>query len=80
MKVYCSLTAEQATLYEAVVQDTLQHVDAAEGIERRGHRARDADEAQAGLQPPGAFPGRWQRAGRADRASWSGWPRCWKKW
>lgn len=36
MKVYCSLTAEQATLYEAVVQDTLRRVDAAEGIERRG--------------------------------------------
>lgn len=36
MRVYCSLTPEQATLYEAVVQDTLQRVEVAEGIERRG--------------------------------------------
>jgi SNF2 family DNA or RNA helicase len=36
MKVYCPLTSEQATLYEAVVQDTLQKVEASEGIERRG--------------------------------------------
>lgn len=36
MKVYCPLTPEQATLYEAVVKDTLEKVEAAEGIERRG--------------------------------------------
>jgi len=36
MKVYSPLTAEQATLYEAVVQDTLQKVESSEGIERRG--------------------------------------------
>ena len=36
MKVYCSLTAEQATLYEAVVRDSLQQVEESEGIQRRG--------------------------------------------
>ena len=37
MKVYCNLTAEQATLYEAVVKDSLERIQSAEeGIERRG--------------------------------------------
>ncbi|MCX6029855.1 MAG: DEAD/DEAH box helicase [Chloroflexi bacterium] len=37
MKVYCPLTAEQATLYEAVVKDALQKMESMEeGIERRG--------------------------------------------
>jgi SNF2 family DNA or RNA helicase len=36
MKVYCSLTREQATLYEAVVQDTLRQISESEGIKRRG--------------------------------------------
>jgi SNF2 family DNA or RNA helicase len=37
MKVYCNLTSEQATLYEAVVQESLQRIlSAEEGIERRG--------------------------------------------
>ena len=37
MKVYCNLTEEQATLYEAVVQESLEQVDAG-----RGHRPRAA--------------------------------------
>jgi SNF2 family DNA or RNA helicase len=36
MKVYCPLTREQATLYEAVVRDGLREIEGAEGIERRG--------------------------------------------
>jgi SNF2 family DNA or RNA helicase len=36
MKVYCSLTREQATLYEAVVQDTMRQISDSEGIKRRG--------------------------------------------
>jgi SNF2 family DNA or RNA helicase len=36
MKVYCNLTREQATLYQAVVDDMLARVDRSEGIERRG--------------------------------------------
>ena len=37
-KVYCNLTAEQTTLYQAVVQESLERVDSAdsEGIQRRG--------------------------------------------
>lgn len=36
MKVYCNLTQEQATLYEAVVQDSIRQIEASEGIQRRG--------------------------------------------
>lgn len=36
MKVYCSLTREQATLYEAVLQDTMRQIAASEGMQRRG--------------------------------------------
>jgi SNF2 family DNA or RNA helicase len=36
MKVYCPLSEEQATLYEAVVQESLQAVEEASGIQRRG--------------------------------------------
>ena len=35
-KVYCTLTEEQATLYEAVVQDVMEQIEKKEGIERRG--------------------------------------------
>jgi SNF2 family DNA or RNA helicase len=35
-KVYCTLTEEQATLYEAVVQDVMKRVEEEEGIGRRG--------------------------------------------
>ena len=36
MKVYCNLTEEQASLYEAVVAESLTAVEEAEGIDRRG--------------------------------------------
>lgn len=36
MKVYTSLMPEQATLYEAVVQDMLQQIESAEGMKRKG--------------------------------------------
>jgi SNF2 family DNA or RNA helicase len=37
MKVYCNLTPEQTTLYEAVVQDSLERISSAEEpMERRG--------------------------------------------
>ena len=35
-KVYCNLSEEQATLYEAVVQDVMKQIEEKEGIERRG--------------------------------------------
>jgi len=36
MKVFCTLTREQATLYEAVVKEMLEQIDSSEGIERKG--------------------------------------------
>ena len=36
MKVFCTLTREQATLYEAVVRDSLRQIEESEGIQRRG--------------------------------------------
>ncbi|MBI3961734.1 MAG: DEAD/DEAH box helicase [Deinococcus sp.] len=36
MKVFCTLTPEQATLYQAAVKDMLQGIEASEGIQRRG--------------------------------------------
>jgi hypothetical protein len=36
MKVLCNLTAEQASLYQAVVDDMLAKIENTEGIERRG--------------------------------------------
>lgn len=35
-KVYCTLTEEQATLYEAVVQDVMQDIESEDGLKRRG--------------------------------------------
>ncbi len=36
MKVHCNLTTEQATLYEAVVDDMLKKIESSKGIERKG--------------------------------------------
>ncbi len=36
MKVFCTLTKEQASLYEAVVKETMDALDEAEGIQRKG--------------------------------------------
>jgi SNF2 family DNA or RNA helicase len=36
MKVFCGLTREQVTLYEAVVRDSLKQIEESEGIQRRG--------------------------------------------
>ncbi len=36
MKMYCSLTAEQASLYEAVVKEMLEKIANSEGIARKG--------------------------------------------
>ena len=36
MKVFCNLTREQATLYQAVVDDMLGKIDASEGMARKG--------------------------------------------
>ncbi len=36
MKEYCTLSEEQATLYEAVVKTTMEKIEQSDGIERRG--------------------------------------------
>jgi len=36
MKVICTLTPEQATLYKAVVDQELRHIEGSEGMDRRG--------------------------------------------
>ncbi|MHB2021355.1 MAG: DEAD/DEAH box helicase, partial [Candidatus Xenobia bacterium] len=36
MKVYCPLTREQVTLYQATVQDMLDKIDSSRGMQRRG--------------------------------------------
>jgi superfamily II DNA or RNA helicase len=36
MKVICTLTREQASLYKAVVDEEMERIESAEGIERRG--------------------------------------------
>jgi non-specific serine/threonine protein kinase len=36
MTVYCSLTREQATLYQAIVDEMMERIESSEGIERRG--------------------------------------------
>ena len=36
MKVFCTLSREQATLYEAVVKESVRQIEEAEGITRRG--------------------------------------------
>ncbi|MFC1643004.1 DEAD/DEAH box helicase, partial [Myxococcota bacterium] len=36
MKVICTLTREQATLYQAVVDEEMRRIESADGIERRG--------------------------------------------
>ncbi|OGP64583.1 MAG: helicase SNF2 [Deltaproteobacteria bacterium RBG_13_47_9] len=36
MKVFCTLTKEQASLYEAVVQETMESLEETEGIKRKG--------------------------------------------
>ncbi|HEX2173398.1 MAG TPA: DEAD/DEAH box helicase [Dehalococcoidia bacterium] len=35
-KIFCTLTREQATLYQAVVREDLESIEEAEGIQRRG--------------------------------------------
>ncbi len=37
VKQYCQLTTEQASLYQSVVDDMMQKIEDAEGIERRGN-------------------------------------------
>ncbi len=53
MEVLCNLTAEQAALYQAVVDDMMAKIETSDGHRTRGPGAGHHDPAQAGLQPPG---------------------------
>ena len=72
-KVFCTLTKEQATLYEEVAKDAYRLIETADGIGRARGDSGDAVEAEAGVQPSGALPGRrfadhrpQRQAGAAD--------------
>ena len=90
VKVYCHLSEEQATLYEAVVQDALQAIEA----QGRGRHCsqRDGvehvDAAQAGVQPSRPIPASRPKPTIPSRttiaaanciASTPFWKRCWPK-
>ena len=42
MKVFCPLTEEQASLYDAVVKEVGQSLEGPEGIQRKGADSGDA--------------------------------------
>ena len=70
-KTYCALTSEQASLYRAVLLDTEESLQHAEGIDRRGSHPRRLDQTHAGLQPPRALPRRRLRDRRTLREAQS---------
>ena len=63
------LTAEQATLYRAVVDEVMDQVEDGRGHGPPRPGAQAAHRAQADLQPPGAVPQPGRPARRAARAS-----------
>ena len=63
-KMYCTLTPEQASLYEAVVKDVARAARGGRGHPAPGPDPGDADAAQADLQPPGPVPAGRQRLHR----------------
>ncbi len=71
MAVVCTLSREQATLYQAAVEDTMERIEAAEGIQRRGlvlalltALKQICNHPAHYLREPGPLPG---RSGKLDR-------------
>ena len=62
MKVYCSLTKEQATLYQAVVRRFALEDSRSRGDRSARRDSGHADEVEASVQSSRAVSGRWQRA------------------
>ena len=62
--VYVPLTAEQVTLYEAMVRETMALIENTDGIERAAG-VQAADRAEADLQPSGSVPEAARAAGWA---------------
>ena len=74
------LTREQATLYRTIVDDMLEKIEDSDRHRPARQRAGGDDQAQAGLQPPGAAAARRLADRPAARARSCGWrrssPRC----
>ena len=67
MDVLCNLTAEQAALYQAVVDDMLGRIERSEGIERRGLVLATMTKLKQVCNHPAHFLRDGSRAGRALR-------------
>ncbi len=55
-KAYVSLTLEQASLYENVVQDLMNRIDSLTGMEKKRAHSGHTHEAEANLQPSRTVP------------------------
>jgi len=73
MKVFCTLTREQATLYRAVVKDMMGQIESAEGISRRGLVLAALTKLKQVLNHPAHFlkdgSALPDRSGKLDRAT-----------
>lgn len=71
IKSYCSLTAEQATLYEAVTQELISSLDRMTGIARKGHVLSSLTRLKQICDHPLLVSGRGraggERSGKLDR-------------
>ena len=68
MKQLCNLTAEQASLYQAVVDDMLRRIDESEGMERRGLVLATMSKLKQVCNHPAQFLGDGSRlAGRSGK-------------
>jgi SNF2 family DNA or RNA helicase len=72
-RVYCHLTQEQATLYEAVVKEMMQQIERADGIQRRGlvlatlmKLKQICNHPAQFIQDGSALPGRSGKLGRLE--------------
>ena len=74
--VVVPLTAEQATLYQAVAKETLAKIEEAEGIERRGLVLSLLTQLKQVCNHPAQFLHRARAAPPAVRASWRRWTSC----
>jgi SNF2 family DNA or RNA helicase len=78
MVVYCSLTQEQATLYESTVHEALTALERADGIQRRGLVLSLLTRSNRFATTRRTISSRKPRCASAV-ASWNVSPKCWKK-
>ena len=72
MKVYCNLTKEQASLYSAVVEDSLRKIEEAEGIGRKGLILSTMMKLKQICNHPVQFLGDHTAIPQTFRENWSG--------